>query len=152
MPSLSDISEIFEGLVVHLDTGLLRQHGGCLSNVSTPERAVQGPHYFLVLEIDHTSGSALAVPLFSSKTAGGEKLDDGQKSGPPNNWIGHGQASWFSKFQHWKIPLAALVAASADDDGMPGNRRGYATTAPALLADIAASRAQNSNQTFRPVA
>lgn len=135
-------SEIQPGLVVHLDTDELRRIGGSQTNAevaTTGDRAVRGPHYFLVLESTH--GMRTAVPLFTRKTPGAEKLVEGKKSGLPDKWIG--QDSHFNRYQHWKIPLAAVEASSGTEESDSSNRRRYAPAEPATLAEILAWQAKN---------
>ncbi len=62
MPPI-DRSEIRPGIVVHLDTEVLRREGGSESNAEVTadgDRAVRGPHYFLVVEVDMARQCALA--------------------------------------------------------------------------------------------
>jgi hypothetical protein len=136
--------EIEPGLVVRLETTVLRALGGCETNAeSTPaeDRAVQGPHYFLVLEVDHVAARALAVPLFSKPAPGSEMLDEAKKAGEPTGWIG--TTSYFSRWQHWWIPVGLFAPSSRSETSPRANRRMYAASAPADLAAIARWRVKN---------
>jgi hypothetical protein len=141
MPPVA-MSDVAPGLVVHLDTTILRAYGGSFTNADPNgglDRAVQGPHYFLVLDV--ASGVALAVPLFSKATPGSERLDDTAKAGLPAKWIG--ETSYFSRYQHWKIPVAALVAASGDEESTAATRRTYGVGRANILPAIAAWQGKN---------
>jgi hypothetical protein len=140
--------EVRPGLLVHLDTAILRERSGSMTNAE-PTRAVVGPHYFLVLEVDRIGGSCLAVPLFSKRGDGRIKLEEDLKSGEPEKWIG--EDSYFYKWQHWQIPLDSIATASVNDESLPNNRRRYADNEPKKLAEIAAWKDKNHCQ-FCPVA
>jgi hypothetical protein len=121
------VEEVKVGLVVHLDTAALRKLGGSKTNAQITEsedRAVEGPHYFLVTKLDREDGTCLAVPLFSGSAPGSEKLDEDKKSGHPDNWLG--SDSYFSHWQHWVIPLSDIPEASANEESSPDSRRSYA--------------------------
>jgi len=135
-------NEVVPGLVIHIDTAELRRVGGSQTNAErTPseDRAVQGPHYFLVLEV--TGGACTAVPLFTRWTPGAERLDEGKKSGLPAKW--RHQDSHFSRWQHWKMPLAAVEAASTDEESTASNRRMYANGDRATLSAILTWQTRN---------
>ena len=73
--------EVSAGLVVHLDTPVLRNLGGAETNAEVSnahDRAVQGPHYFLVLKVD--AGACIATPLFSQSAPGSDELDEAHKA------------------------------------------------------------------------
>ncbi len=142
--------DVEPGLVVHLDAGLLRSLGGSLTNAEKTcggDRAVVGPHYFLVLSVDLGAGTCLAAPLFSDWAPGSERLDEGRKAGPPTRWVG--QPSHFSRWQHWTIPLAVIQTASRNDGTDRGNRRWYARWDAEELARIAGWQDRN-RAGFRP--
>lgn len=127
--------EIALGLVVHIDTDELRRIGGSHTNAersATEDRAVRGPHYFLIVEV--TAPICTAVPLFTNWTPGAERLDENKKSGLPAKWVG--QSSHFSRWQHWKIPLSAVEASSEDEESTSADRRMYAVGDRAALKAI----------------
>ena len=135
-------AEVTAGLVVHLDTDELRRIGGSQTNAErtqTEDRAVVGPHYFLVVEVDEIN--AVAVPLFSKYAPGSEHLSENRKSGLAEKWLN--EQSFFSRWQHWHIPVAALAASSSTEESEPNNRRRYAAAEPAALQAIAAWQAKN---------
>ena len=133
-----DPSEIVPSLVVHLDTTVLRQLGGCQSNAERTgavDRAVVGPHYFLIVSVDRQSSVATAVPLFSKRAPGSDELAEQHKTGLADKWVG--VPSYFSYWQHWRIPIAAMVASSDADEATPDTRRRYASATPEALEPIA---------------
>ena len=149
MPALLD-SEITAGLVVRLDTDLLRARGGSLTNAQvtpTEDRAVTGTHDFLVLATDTASRMATAIPLFPRSAPGSAPLDDRLRAGPAD-WLA--QPVFYSRWQHWRIPLDAIVAASSDDPGAPGARRAHATGNAEVLQDLA-NWASRNRCAFRAV-
>lgn len=144
MPAVSE-QEVKPGLVVHLDTNELRKIGGSSTNAEVAraeDRAVVGPHYFLVVEVN--GAMATAVPLFSKYAPGSEQLHEGSKAGLADKWIG--EPSYFSRWQHWQIPVAAVAAASATEESDSTTRRQYATHTPAALQAIAAWQRKNRAQ------
>ena len=129
--------EIAPGLVVYLDTDMLRARGDCLTNAVASEhgdRAVIGVHEFLVVGVDVSSGVCTAVPLFTKSAVGNQPLLESKKSGVADQWIG--VSSYFSHWQHWRIPFAALVAASAPEMSTSTSRRWYAAEDRTALDDI----------------
>lgn len=143
MPSVTP-QEVVPGLVVHQETSVLRQLGGSSTNAEatkTQDRAVVGPHYFLVVEVDAAGAVCTAVPLFSASAPGSERLVENLKSGLPALWIG--QDSYFSRWQHWRIPVQAVVQASINEQSTPADRRRYAVGNPQALTTIAQWQARN---------
>ncbi len=139
-----DKSEIRVGLVIHLDTDQLRVDGRCETNAEhrgSSDRAVTGPHYFLVVHTELGTDGCIAIPLFSSFAPGSLKLDEPKKSGMPAKW--RGQDSFYSKWQHWRIPCDALIAASAMDEAETATRRHYARDDLPALEAISAWQLQN---------
>ena len=135
------VQEVVPGLVVHLDTSQLRGIGDSQTNAEQSrgqDRAIAGPHYFLIVEL--AGAVAVAVPLFSKFAPGSEKLIEGHKTGLADKWLG--EQSYFSRWQHWHIPIAALAASSGTDECEPGNRRRYAVGKPELLQAIASWQAK----------
>ena len=148
--STLDISEIRPGLVVRVDTEALRAAGGSETNAqATPQqdRAVRGVHDFLVLAVDAAHGVCTAVPLFPKTAPGSSPLDRRKRAGDAAGWLE--SPAFFSHWQHWRIPLAALAAAAADDPGEAGARRSYAATDPDALQD-ALNWASRNRCAFRP--
>ncbi len=142
MPITQD--EITAGLVVRVDTTVLRARGDCQTNAvlgPTGDRAVVGAHDFLVVGVDALTGVCTAVPLFSKTAVGNTPLVDGRKSGRAENWIGTN--SYFSHWQHWRIPIASLMAAWEPDETSPDNRRRYATGDTSALDDIRVWESRN---------
>jgi hypothetical protein len=107
---------IVPGLVLHLDTDELRVIGGSTTNAQVTadeDRAVRGAHDFLVVAVDAKAGSCLALPLFPRSAPG---------SAPLNPALQSGAAPWgvapvfYSRWQHWRIPLDALRRAERPSD------------------------------------
>ncbi len=129
--------DVTPGLVVQLDTAVLRALGGCQTNaVLGPEgdRSVVGTQPFLLVGLDAAAGRCTAVPLFAKTAVGNQPLEDGKKSGRADAWIG--TDTFFSRWQHWRIPVASVVAALTDDPATTANRRRYAATDRSALDDI----------------
>lgn len=148
--SAIEVQDVRPGLVLRLDPSVLRAEGGSETNAQrdeTGDRAVAEPHYFLVLEVDDAAGKCLAVPLYTKSAPGSQPLRESEKGGPADGWMG--EETFFSRWQHWRIPLSAIPAASAGDDSEPANRRTYAATRPATLQDIASWYHRN-RCAFRP--
>ena len=143
MSSLSE-QEVEAGRVVHLDTTVLRNLGGSQTNAQvtvSQDRAVVGPHYFLITSVDEQAGTCLAVPLFSKFAPGSELLDENKKSGYADKW--RGENSYFSRWQHWIIPVSAIPAASVDEESDPTSRRSYAAAETETLSAISAWAEKN---------
>ncbi|MCC7014206.1 MAG: hypothetical protein IT454_16730 [Planctomycetes bacterium] len=129
------LPEIKPGLVVFLDTARLRKVGGSETNAvrSPADRAVTGPHHFLILQVDNAM--CLAVPLFSEPARDRDLLDASKKGGTLSKWLrGVHNASWY---QHWRIPLAAVVQASIVEETQATDRCTYAAGDPATLTSLA---------------
>jgi hypothetical protein len=137
--------DVTPGLVLHLDTALLRARGGCQTNaVLGPEgdRSVVGTHDFLIVSVDPAAGRCTAVPLFTKTAVGNQPLEHGKKSGRATQWIG--ADSFFSRWQHWRMPIASVGAASVVDSALdpalntvpPADHRRYAATDRSALDDI----------------
>lgn len=95
-------------------------------------RAVVGPHLFLLLE--DAGMTWLAVPLFSRRGPGSVPLEEALKGGLADGWVG--RQSYVSRYQHWKIPETAIVAASASEVSNQANRRTYADGALEKLPEM----------------
>ena len=142
MPLTQD--EITAGLVVRVDTTVLRARGDCETNaVRGPhgDRAVVGSHDFLIVSVDAPSGVCTAVPLFTKTAVGNTPLVDGRKSGRADNWIGSDR--YFSHWQNWRIPIRSLIAAWEPDETSADNRRRYATGDTSALDDIRVWESRN---------
>lgn len=138
------LQELRPGLVVHLDTAVLRRLGGSTTNAERRaggDRAVHGPHYFLLLDAPDPAGLVTAVPLFSRPAPGSEPLDARRKRGALSLW--QQAPSWYSRWQHWRIPTHALVAASAGELTTAADRCRYADDDPDALHAIARWAARN---------
>ena len=137
--------EIRPGLVVYVDTEQLRAIGGSETNAEltgTEDRAVHGPHQFLVLSVDRIQeGSCLAVPLFSARANGSLTLDRPKMGGSLSVW--RNGTYHFSRWQHWRIPLGAFAATSSGELSDPADRCTYAEADSAELASIAAWQHKN---------
>ena len=136
--------EITPGLVVRVDTNVLRARGDSQTNaVSGPngDRAVIGSHDFLIVAVDASPGVCTAVPLFTKSAVGNTPLVDGRKSGRADDWIG--SAKYFSHWQHWRIPTASLIAAWQPDETSAHDRRRYASGDSSTLDDIRVWESRN---------
>ncbi len=108
--------------------------------------AVEGPHYFLVLKVDEDR--CTAVPLHSESSGPRRQLQESLKTGLADKWIG--QESWYSPWQHWRIPLVSIAAASGDEESDSTNRRQYAADNPECLDAILRWETKN-RYPYRPV-
>jgi hypothetical protein len=136
-PSLS-------GSVIRLDTARLRTRGDCLTNAELGpqgDRAVTGEQDFLILHVDAAAGLCTAVPLFTKSAVGNQPLLDEFKSGSASGW--KGSDVYFSRWQHWRIPVDAVQQAIAADDSPPETRRRYSGTDSAVLDGIRAWESRN---------
>lgn len=150
MPAV-EISEIVPGLVARLDTAALRATGGSLTNAQrndTDDRAVTDVHDFLVLAVDARSGLCTAVPLYPKTAPGSSPLDPRKRRGDVESWLS--EPAFFSRWQHWRIPLAAFASASAGDPASTGARRSFAAGDADTLQDISNWAFRNRCE-FRPV-
>jgi len=129
--------DVTPGLVVQLDTAVLRAQGGSQTNAvlgADGDRSVVGTQDFLIVGVDAAAGRCTAVPLFAKTAVGNQPLENGKKSGRAEQWVG--TDSFFSRWQHWRIPLASIAAASADDPATSADRRRYAANDRSALDDI----------------
>lgn len=142
-------SEIRPGLVVRLDTALLRALGGAETNAQRTEeedRAVTDVHDFVVVATDGAAASSMLLPIFPRSAPGSAPLDPSRMRGPAEFTI----VPWFySRWQHWRIPHAAIIAASANDPGAEGNRRSYAEGEVDALRELE-NWASRNRCAFRP--
>lgn len=129
--------EVTPGLVVQLDTAVLRALGSAQTNAvlgAAGDRSVVGIQDFLIVALDAAAGRCTAVPLFAKSAVGNQPLENDKKSGRADQWIG--TDSFFSRWQHWRIPVASVVAASAHDPATSTDHRRYAATDRSALDDI----------------
>lgn len=134
--SVSD-QEVVPGLVVHLDTAVLRAMGGAQTNAELRgeiDRAVMGAQDFLVVGVDQPAARCTAVPLFAKSAVGNQPLEAGKKTGGDASWTA--SETYFSRWQHWRIPVAHIAAASAAEATNIDGRRRYAATDRSTLDDI----------------
>ncbi len=121
-----EASELRPGVVVRLDTTRVRELGGSATNAQASadeDRAVTGSHDFVVVAMDLATRTSTLLPLFPRSAPGSAPLDPRKLHGA-EDWRG---ATWYySRWQHWRIPNDAIVAASADDPASAGDRRTYA--------------------------
>ena len=149
MPALGR-DEVVPGLVVRLDTARLRAGGGSRTNAqSTPDedRAVTDVHDFLVLLVDARASQVTAIPLFPRSAPGSAPLDDRLRTGPVE-WLA--QPVYYSRWQHWQIPVDALVDAALVEPESPDARRTHASGNMDALQDLA-NWASRNRCTFREV-
>ena len=143
-------SEIAPGVVARLDTQQLRALGGSETNAqrtATEDRAVTDTHDFLVVEVDARRASCTCMPLFNRSSPGSSPLVIEKRQGNVEGWLT--DDLHYSHWQHWRIPLAHLAEASADDPGEPGARRTFASGDADTLRDLA-NWATRNRCAFRP--
>lgn len=136
MPQL-DASEIIPGVVARLDTRQLRTIGGSETNAQlsdTEDRAVADVHDFLVTAVNAAAGVCTAIPLFPKSSPGSAPLDAKKQWGNIAGWLT--DPVHYSRWQHWRIPLAAFATASAEDPGDTDARRSYAAGDADTLQDL----------------
>jgi hypothetical protein len=133
-----DVSEIVPGVVARLDTRQLRSLGGSETNAQlsdTEDRAVTDVHDFLVVAGNAAAGTCTAIPLFPKSSPGSAPLDPKKQWGNIDGWLT--DPVHYSRWQHWRIPLAAFAAASAEDPGGTDARRSYSAGDADTLQDLA---------------
>ena len=132
-----EIAEVVPGLVARVDTGELRALGGSETNAQrtdTDDRAVTDVRDFLVVAVDPTRTTCTAIPLFTRSSPGSAPLEPKKQWGNIDGWLT--TTVHYSRWQHWRIPLSAFVAASANDPGEMGARRSYAAGDADTLQDL----------------
>ncbi|MBC7670852.1 MAG: hypothetical protein H7247_00400 [Polaromonas sp.] len=132
-----EITEIVPGLVVRLDTAQLRTLGGSQTNAQrseTEDRAVSAVHDFCVVSVDATKEHCVAIPLFARSSPGSAPLEAKKQWGNIEGWLT--ETVHYSRWQHWRMPLASVVATSGDDPGAVGARRSYAAGDADTLQDL----------------
>lgn len=134
------------GCVVRLDTGVLRARGGSRTNAQVTadeDRAVTGVHDFLVVQVDAATPEVVALPLFPRSAPGSAPLDDRLRAGDAA-WLA--APVFYSRWQHWRIPVEALSAAAVEGDAGP---RSYAADKVDTLRDLA-NWASRNRCAYRP--
>lgn len=129
--------DVVPTLIVRLDTTVLRTMGGSLCNAvrtDHEDRAVTGVHDFLLLQLVAATGRCTATPLFTSPAVGNQPLDPAKKSGGNAAW--RDGTHFFSHWQHWQIPVEAIVSASVEDAESPASRRRYSVEDPTEIDAI----------------
>jgi hypothetical protein len=132
-----DVVEIVPGLVARIDTSQLRALGGSETNAQqteTEDRAVTDTRDFLVVAVDAALGVCTAIPIFTKSSPGSAALEPKKQWGNIDGWLT--TTMHYSRWQHWRIPLAALAAATSDDPGESGARRSYAAGDADTLQDL----------------
>lgn len=144
-------TDITPGLVLRVDTTQLRALGGSQTNAelgATGDRAVSGVTDFLVVGVDRGTGVCTAVPLFPKAAVGNQPLDDEHKRGGDAAW--RATPTFFSRWQHWRVPVDALIAATAPTDAARADHRQYAPGDGPTLDDIRVWESRN-RAAYRPV-
>lgn len=145
-----DVTEIIPGLVARIDTQQLRAMGGSETNAQltdTEDRAVSAVHDFLVVAVDADAAVCTAIPLFARPSPGSAALEPKKQWGNIEGWLT--DTVHYSRWQHWRIPLAAFAEASTADPGSNGARRSYAAGDADTLRDLANWASRNRCE-FRP--
>lgn len=130
-------AEVTPGLVLQLDSKRLRKTRDSRTNAeigAEGDRAVGEVHTFLLVGVDATSGLCTAVPLFAKTAVGNQPLEEPGRSGGDTSW--RETPVYFSRWQHWRIPMATLLAAVEDDGTTDATRRRYAAEDRTALDDI----------------
>lgn len=100
-----------------------------------------GEQDFLILHADAATGFCTAVPLFGKSAVGNQPLLDEYKSGNASGW--KGSDVYFSRWQHWKIPVDVIQQAIAADDSPMETRRRYSGSDSSVLDDIRVWESRN---------
>jgi len=143
--------EIVPGLVARVDTRQLRAIGGSETNAQqtdTEDRAVSDVRDFLVVAVDVEAGVCTAIPLFAKSSPGSAPLEGKKQWGNIEGWLT--EPVHYSRWQHWRVPVSALAAASLEDPGTSGARRSYAAGDADTLQDLS-NWASRNRCVFRPV-
>ena len=97
-------------------------------------RSVSDVHDFCVVAVDAAKGHCVAIPLFGRSSPGSAPLEPKKQWGNIESWLT--ETVHYSRWQHWRMPLASVVAASGEDPGTPGARRSYAAGDADTLQDL----------------
>lgn len=143
-------NEIKPGLVAHLQPDELIKIGGSFVKCP-PGTEVKEKHFFLIVQVDAERSECIAFPLYSQQQGIRDRiaLDDAEKSGKPEHWIG--RPSFYFKWQFWRIPLASVSAASFDEDSEPTTRRHYASANLDKLATITGDMVRSRDKWRPPI-
>ena len=145
-----EIGEVIPGLVARIDTAQLRALGGSETNAQrtdTEDRAVTDTRDFLIVAVDAAGATCTAIPLFTKSSPGSAPLEPKKQWGNIDGWLT--TTMHYSRWQHWHIPLSAIVAASSGDPGEIGARRSYAAGDADTLQDLSNWASRNRCE-FRP--
>jgi hypothetical protein len=132
------LPEIVPGVVARLDTQLLRSTGGSETNAQRTDdedRAVSDVHDFLVVAVNMSASTCMAIPLFPKSSPGSAPLTPAKRQGDIGTWLT--EDVHYSRWQHWRIPLSAFSIASATEPCEVGARRSYALGDADTLQDLA---------------
>ncbi|MEO7455327.1 MAG: hypothetical protein ABIY52_03645 [Gemmatimonadaceae bacterium] len=143
-------TEIVPGVIARLDTQQLRAAGGSETNAQvtdTEDRAVKDARDFLVVAVDAAKQVALCLPLFDRSSPGSAPLKTTKRAGDVGAWLT--EDVHYSRWQHWRVPVAAFASASVDEPGEPGARRTYSADDADTLQDLA-NWATRNRCAFRP--
>ena len=144
------VAEVIPGIVARVDTQRLRALGGSETNAQVTDaedRAVADVRDFLVVSVDAGKHVCLAVPLFSRSSPGSAPLSAAKRLGDVDGWLT--DEVQYSRWQHWRIPLAALAGASVQEPSEAGARRSFAIGDADVLQDLA-NWATRNRCSFRP--
>jgi len=131
-------SKIVPGLVQLVEPEKLRKFGNSQTTASFDEalgdKSVLGKHYFLVLSVDWSKKTVVAVPVYSNMAVGSQILVSTKMTGDAPGW--GSDDHYYSPFQYWVIPVDEFVAASCPDRAQHWKRRYYAVGDAAELLRI----------------
>ena len=150
--SLLPSPQLQPGHVIRLDTGVLRARGDCQTNAQVTadeDRAVTGVHDFLVVAMDARTAQVIALPLFPRSAPGSAPLDDALRTGDAA-WLA--APVFYSRWQHWRIPIEAVLAAAVAAEEAAGDSvapRAYATGKADVLQALA-NWASRNRCAYRP--
>ena len=148
MPDGSDPLPVIPSRILRVDTDRLRAIGGSMTNAqrtAESDRAVTGTHDFLIVAVDATTHMCTALPLYPRSAPGSAQLDAALLEGEADFTR---VPVFYSRWQHWRIPVDALSSASESDDPGRASRR-YAAGQADVLRDLA-NWASRNRCDFRP--
>ena len=144
----ADSHAVVAGMILRVDTDRLRALGGSCTNAqrtTDADRAVTGTHDFLIVAIDAGTRICTALPLYPRSAPGSAQLDPAALAGADDFTS---IPLFYSRWQHWRIPLDAFVeAVSAESRGT--TQRSYALGQSEPLRDLANWASRNRCE-FRP--
>ena len=148
MPDGHDQLAVIPSRILRVDTDRLRAIGGSMTNAqrtTESDRAVTGTHDFLIVAVDAATRMCTALPLYPRSAPGSAQLDAALLEGESDFTRA---PLFYSRWQHWRIPMDALSSASeADDSGRASCS--YAAEQPEVLRDLA-NWASRNRCAFRP--